>query len=315
MSTSGNMESAPAQRAWPVRAALFVLNLAVVRIVIAILLVGLAATGAQEGLRFMRLGADDPLTWSSVTLHLLGALLMMAAPLGVYACFVRVSERRWPSEIGVASIATQLPAGLFAGALLSITVVGTLAGLGVYTVDSIEPRDQWAGILLRASVSALVVSVFEETLVRAIILRITQQRLGSLWAIAISALLFGLAHLGNQNATLLGAIGLALQAGVLLGAAYIITQRLWFAVGLHCAWNFMQQGVVGGAVSGSKVQAIIQSHPSGADWLSGGAFGIEGSVIATALCGIAGVGLLLLAAKRGKLIPRSWPARKASTPA
>jgi hypothetical protein len=107
-----------------------------------------------------------------------------------------------------------------------------------------------------------------------------------LWiAVTLTALFFGLGHLNNPHATVWSAIATALEAGVSLGAAYMATRSLWFAMGMHTAWNVLQGTIFGVAVSGngaptdSLFQPLIQGNP----WLTGGAFGIEASVIAVVL--------------------------------
>ena len=298
-----------AARPWPIRAIVALGRSAFTRIILATVLVTGAMAGTQYLARDLRMRQTDSFTFEAAAMHLIGAAAMVATVLVVYTLFVRCTERRAARELRAAPAFREIPLGFLGGVMLASTVVGTLALLGAYHVDAVAPRNAWVELLFRAAVSNLVVAVFEETIARGIILRITQQRLGSRWALAISALIFGLAHMFNPNATVLGALGLALQAGVLLGAVYLLTQRLWLAIGVHWAWNFMQQGVVGGALSGGETHAILTSHPAGPAWLSGGSFGIEGSIVATVLCGSVGFAILRYAAKRGTLIPRSWPMR------
>lgn len=96
--------------------------------------------------------------------------------------------------------------------------------------------------------------------------------------------MFGLLHLGNPHSSLLGAIGIALQAGLLFGAAYLLTRRLWMAIGIHAAWNFMQTAIFGLNVSGMPTEpGILVAHVRGPEWLSGGAVGIEGSIVTIVL--------------------------------
>ena len=96
----------------------------------------------------------------------------------------------------------------------------------------------------------------------------------------ISGLVFGLVHITNDNATLWSSIAIALEAGLLLGAAYKWAGSLWFPIGIHWAWNFSQGNIFGFAVSGNDSGAsLIQATIDGPQWLTGGAFGAEASVI------------------------------------
>ena len=89
-------------------------------------------------------------------------------------------------------------------------------------------------------------------------------------ALGITVALFGLVHLGNPNSSLYGAAAIGIEAGVLLGAAYVLTRRLWLVIGIHFGWNFIQAGVFGPNVSGIRVESLLRSELSGPELLSGG---------------------------------------------
>ena len=91
----------------------------------------------------------------------------------------------------------------------------------------------------------------------------------------------GLVHIANENATLWSSIAIAIEAGLLLGAAYKWAGTLWLPIGIHWAWNFAQGNIFGFAVSGEKAgESLLQARIEGAGWLTGGAFGAEASVVA-----------------------------------
>jgi hypothetical protein len=130
---------------------------------------------------------------------------------------------------------------------------------------------------------------------RAVVYRITEEWLGTWWALVISALLFGLIHLSSAGATIFSALAVALQAGVVLGAAYALTHHLWMALGLHMAWDFANDGIFGVGVagqSGESLPGLLQAHLSGPVWLTGGALGVEASVLT--LIVMLGVGMIML---------------------
>jgi uncharacterized protein len=117
-------------------------------------------------------------------------------------------------------------------------------------------------------------------------------------------------HLVNPGATLLNAAAISIEAGVLLAAAYMLTRRLWLCIGIHIAWNFTQGGIFSVAVSGGQSKGLLRSNMVGPDWLTGGAFGAEASVVALAVCLAAGITLLVLAVKRGNVVsPGQRPPR------
>lgn len=103
-------------------------------------------------------------------------------------------------------------------------------------------------------------------------------------ALAVSALLFGAVHMiGTAEATAISVASNTL-GGVMYAVAYLRTGRLWMPIGLHFAWNFVQGTVFGFTVSAETAYSGALFHPvvTGADWLSGGAYGPEGSVLSLA---------------------------------
>jgi hypothetical protein len=120
-------------------------------------------------------------------------------------------------------------------------------------------------------------------------------------SVVVSSLFFGLTHLINGNATLWGALAIAVEGGAMLAVAYTVTQSLWLPIGLHFAWNFLQGGVFGTAVSGAAAEpGLLRTVLSGPEALTGGSFGPEAGLFALLCCGV--VTALLL--RRAKLIPR-----------
>lgn len=102
-------------------------------------------------------------------------------------------------------------------------------------------------------------------------------------AIVCGALLFAALHGGNAAVTSLGLVNVFL-GGILLGLAYDRHRRLWFPIGIHLGWNVMSGPILGHEVSGfASMRTVFAVAGSGPDLLTGGAFGIEGSVVLTAV--------------------------------
>lgn len=101
-------------------------------------------------------------------------------------------------------------------------------------------------------------------------------------AIAISSSLFGILHMGNEGVTFLSVLNIILD-GVLAGLLFIYTDSIWLVVAQHGTWNYVQGNLLGFQVSGTGADASIFSFTmgDGPDWLTGGAFGAEGSIITT----------------------------------
>ena len=138
----------------------------------------------------------------------------------------------------------------------------------------------------------LLVGVVEEVIFRGILFRLIADKWNIAVGLTTSSLLFGLAHLGNPGATLWAALAIALASGWLFGMAYAYHQTIWVPIGMHWAWNYLEGGVFGCAVSGTPLdyRSLITPKISGTDLLSGGAFGPEASIICVAI----GIGISIV---------------------
>jgi membrane protease YdiL (CAAX protease family) len=220
----------------------------------------------------------------------------------VYVVLGRFVEQRPPTELAGRKPIAELAVGLAIGAGLFTLTIGLIALGGGYRVVSIA--SPWN--LVPPLGMALVSGVVEELLMRGILFRLLEELLGSWAALGLSAALFGLAHIGNPNATWFGALAIAVEAGTLLGAAYMTTRRLWLAIGIHAAWNWTQGAVFGVAVSGHAMKGWLVGEPRGPAWLSGGEFGAEASVVAMLVCATAAYLLLQRTLRTSPAIAPAW---------
>lgn len=219
-----------------------------------------------------------------------------------YVFLVRVVERRKPEELALRRWPDALR-GLLAGSLLFSTVVGVLWLLGSYHVTAFNPHADWLPALLVAGIGA---GIGEEIMFRGALFRIVEEGLGTWAALLVSALFFGFAHAGNPGATAWSSAAIAIEAGLLFGLLYHVTRSLPICMGLHAAWNFCQGTVYGIPVSGLKADGWLVSTRTGPDWLSGGVFGAEASVVALALCSLCSLALLVVALRRHAFVPPGW---------
>jgi uncharacterized protein len=247
-----------------------------------------------------------------LTLTVATAIAAGVAVLVVYlAC--RFLERRPVADAGLVRHHAVRGGGfgLLAGAGGFTLVVGALALGGWYQVADVEPL---AGVLPRIAVVFVLLgaaALLEEVLFRSIVFRHLEHGLGTWMAIALSAMLFGALHLWNPNATLWSATAIALTAGLLLAALFVVTRSLWIITGVHLGWNFAQGPIFGAAVSGmAGLPSVLQPVIQGPELLTGGAFGPEASLITVVLWGSASMALLALAARQGKMRPPEWLRRR-----
>jgi membrane protease YdiL (CAAX protease family) len=238
---------------------------------------------------------------------LLTTLLTVPAVIAAYVLFVRIVERRAVLELSLRRLGIELGAGWLVGGALFATVVGVLAAAGIYRV---EGTGDWT-VLVEAFLFSFGPAAFEELAFRGVLFRVIEEVLGSWIALAFTAAVFGLLHLVNEDATLQGALAIVLEAGVLLGAAYMLTRRLWLVIGIHAAWNYVQGGVFGISVSGTGADGFLSSRLEGPEILTGGVFGAEGSIVAVGIGLAAAVAFLILARRRGHVVRPFWSRRRA----
>jgi hypothetical protein len=272
---------------WVVR-----LLLTAVTFVLLFFVTGLALFALPVGL--------DPLVLQEIagTLSALGAITLVTL----------LVERRRLEEVGLGlrGLPGQWLRGFAVGAGYLAASVAILALLGGYRVAGLNLA---LGPLLYGLLLHTGVGLFEEGLFRGILFRLLEEGLGSWAALAMSAAFFGFVHLSNPQATPWGAAAIAIEAGVLLGAAYMLTRSLWFAAGLHTAWNFLQGPVFGFNISGSGLttQSLLVPSIQGPELLTGGVFGIEASLIAVLLGLALGVWFAARAAHAGNTVrPLLW---------
>jgi len=233
---------------------------------------------------------------------LISGLLAATIILSVYIILYRYYEKRKISELSTDKLAKNLATGVLLGFVLQSLTIGVIylsKGFAVISVNGIA--------YLIPSLVTVTGAIFEEVLFRGIIFRITEEKLGSYLALAISALIFGALHLWNPNSTLVSGLAVAIEAGLLLGASYIYTRNLWFPIAIHFAWNFTQSYIYGASTSGRAVaESLLTSKIRGPVIISGGEFGPEGSVQAVIFCLTATIILMVLNHRQNKIIKPYW---------
>ncbi|MCB0015647.1 MAG: CPBP family intramembrane metalloprotease [Anaerolineales bacterium] len=243
--------------------------------------------------------------WRDV-LSLLLSLIRAAVAVVAYWLFVHWVEDRPVPEISLKNAIPEFLSGLAAGSILFVLTIGTIWLLGYYQVVAFNGLAFiWAPLA-----TAVMAGIVEEILFRALLFRLFEEWLGSWMALGISALFFGFAHGANPNATVVSSAAIALEAGLLLAAAYMVTRRLWLAAGIHLAWNFVQGGIFGVAVSGIAQTGLLEANLSGPALLSGGEFGAEASLVAVIFCLLLAVAFLYQA--RNKFVPAPWQRQKSA---
>ena len=220
---------------------------------------------------------NESITPNDRTILQLAGFLAMLLMVWIFRRFI---DRKSILSLGFKfkGYAADLIWGLSLGAVLIIfgslilMITGNLS-IAEYRID-----------LLSLSISLflfVVVALNEEIMFRGYVLSNFCESVNKYLALAITSALFMAVHLGNPNLSLLAVINLFL-AGIVLGIYYIHKQNLWLPIGMHLTWNYFQGPVFGFEVSGTTEQSIIVQNLQGNELLTGGDFGLEGSLLATA---------------------------------
>ena len=195
---------------------------------------------------------------------------------------------------------TALGACLIVGILVVELIMGwaEITGSGLTDAGLAE-----FGVGLLVAIIALVaVGFYEELILRGYQMANIAESLNMpIWGAAggvyvafiTTSLTFGLLHLGNPGASLMGVGNIAASGFLLMGLGYVLTGRLALPIGMHIGWNFAQ-AMIGLPVSGMLIgiPPLLITRVVGGDVWTGGAFGMEEGLLA-AVATIAGCGILL----------------------
>ncbi|MDH6228368.1 CPBP family intramembrane metalloprotease [Streptomyces sp. MJP52] len=258
---------------------------------------------ARSPLGWMLTGAAGVGLVSAVTatgpgpVPVLGAVAAVA----VYRSVMRRVARRPAPEVARRGAAREALLGGGTGLGFVLVSALVITAFGGYSFS-------WAGGGFVSVVTAAVVvqigaAVTEELLFRGLALQALEQLWGSRAAIVITSLFFGVAHLGAQGASAWSGLAIAVEAGVLLGAAFLWRRSIWFVVGLHFAWNTAEQ-LLGIPVSGHTSEGLFTVGVHGSALLTGGGFGLEASLVPVLISVALAVPMLVLAHRGGGITTR-----------
>jgi membrane protease YdiL (CAAX protease family) len=237
------------------------------------------------------------------TVKLIATIIATFFAVLTYIYLFKFYEKRSVTEFGQKNIFKNLILGFVLGFVLQSLTILVIYLKGGYSIISINP----ISFIIPPLTMAIASSIIEEIIFRGILFRIIEEKLGTYISLIISALIFGLIHISNPNSSLMAGLGLSIQAGLLLGLAYVLTRNLWFPIMIHFAWNFTQSAIYGASVSGSKMsKTLITSEITGNELFTGGQFGPEGSIQATIFCLIATIVMLYLSRKKGRILKPYW---------
>jgi CAAX protease family protein len=229
---------------------------------------------------------DAPFKLLEIRSDFLGSLGILLATLGSSYVITRFVNKKPIGAIGL-SIHPKMFREFGAGCLLGVLM---LAGVFLIELMAGFTNLVWRGLSLAESVRIVVyallffsIAAFEEELLfRGYAFQTLVQWITFFPAMLVISVLFAISHLANPHSTIFSTINVGL-AGMWLSIAYMKTRSLWLPFGLHVSWNFAQTTLFGYPTSGISFPGlrIWDSIQTGPEWITGGAFGPEGGILAT----------------------------------
>ncbi|MFJ7934114.1 lysostaphin resistance A-like protein [Sporosarcina sp. NPDC096371] len=196
----------------------------------------------------------------------------------------RFMNKATMKQLGFRGSLKDLWFGLFLGAIsITLIFIVLMATTNVTLINSLS-NPQFSVFTITFLILFILVGFSEEMFFRGYVMSTMASRGNKKWVIyVVSAVIFSLAHVGNPNVSMIGLVNIAL-VGVLFAYMFDATKSLWLPIGYHITWNYFQGNVFGFAVSGTTPHGIYGVEVAeGRDWLTGGAFGLEGGLLATVL--------------------------------
>lgn len=247
-------------------------------------LIGLARNFGEAGQAFATFlqTLHQSLTDKTSDFRLILELLAFGFVLNTVFRWTRKVEKRPIRTLGFykENFLSALFKGYGLGLSLFILALAGLVVLGQYQFDSIHLDPYSLAFVVFTIPFWILQGTAEEVVSRAWLLPQLASRTNLKLAVIISSLFFTLLHMGNSGLTLLSLVNLFLF-GVAMSLYLLKTDTVWGVAGIHGAWNFAQGNLFGilvsGQPSGTSLMTFLPQGNQG--WLSGGSFGIEGSIM------------------------------------
>jgi membrane protease YdiL (CAAX protease family) len=252
------------------------------------------------------LGKDfDPLALASYMeskplLNTLSYVLSSGAAIGAALLLYKAFERdkSWPLGWAERHWLRHFMIGLLLGILLMSTGVFTVWALGGIQVVGAAFTPEIAYAIGFDLILFVTVGFSEEIFSRGYVYGLVKRHYRIPAAVVVSSVIFALLH--SMNAAVFTNVFPMLNlflAGVLLALLREASGGLWMPIGVHITWNFFQGNIFGMAVSGMKMESILQLEIVNA-FIAGGGFGLEGSFVNTLVSVIACTVLVVILLKR-----------------
>lgn len=274
----------PAIRQGWLRALLFMISFCVLTLLITVpVVIGVAGVTADQLKEQLLPTLEGLLTSNYLWLMILLEAVISVISVAIFRLWV---DRRglWGARWSADGFLGEALTGLFLGP----AILGLAALLMLATGHLEWPDIAWDPSSLFVSLGLMALIAFSEELVfRGYVLDNLMESFPNKWvALSISAVVFAAFHFTSPGIYFLGFVNLII-AGFLLGVNYVYTKNIWFSFCLHLSWNFFQGPVLGFRVSGLTLPSLLQTDTKGDLFITGGDFGLEGSILTTVVAVIA----------------------------
>jgi len=220
-----------------------------------------------------------------------------------YIFLFRMYDKRPIYELSASTFFNNATVGFLTGISLQSLFILIIYLTGTFLIVNINP----VSALISPFAFALTAGFVAEIIIIGIVFRLLEQQTGTIMALFIFIILFAILHINVKGATLISVGATAMQAGLLLPAAYVYRRNLWLPIFLHFGWDFAEPGIFGGInPSDSMTHGLLTSKIAGNSLFTGGETGPQDSLLSLLLCLILGLIFLSLAKQKNNLVKPQW---------
>lgn len=217
--------------------------------------------------------------------------------IGIIILLWKLFQRKTLTELGLGRPAWSYFAGAGAGTLLLLVSVALAVLTGAVRYNGVFRNIDTAMVFLMLG-AFIFQGAFEEVLCRGIVQQLLQKKSIPV-AVGVSTALFTIPHIGNMDfsapAIAVTAVINLILISVIFSLLTIRFKSIWAACGLHSIWNYILYSILGLNLSGNDEinAAVFDMSSVGDNILNGGKYGIEASIITTAVLAAAAIALIV----------------------
>lgn len=225
--------------------------------------------------------------------------------IGIIILLWKLFQRKTLAELGFSRPAGSYFAGAIAGAYLLVVIVPLTVLTGSIRYNGVFEKIDVAMVVLMLG-GFVLQGALEEVLCRGIVQQLLQKKTSIPVAVGVSAALFTIPHISSMDfsapAIAVTAVINLILISVIFSLLTVRFRSIWAACGMHSIWNYILYSILGLNLSGNDeiAASVFNMSSVGENILNGGVYGIEASIITTAVLGIAAVLLILFNTRKPK---------------